>query len=484
MNKSIQHFIEFGTAKIEENMICYAENPTRIAEMVYGVEAAVTELGRNMISEEWETLDEIIRNDSNRKKSWHVVRRDETTLVTHLGPVKYKKTLFRHKETGEYAYLLDKIMGLAPHTRMTEDAVAKVLEEAVQTSYQKGGENACITIDDVSKQTVLNKLHVLEFPEVSQNDERKELPYLYIDCDEDHVSLQFLESREETLEDWKRKNVMPKLVYVYEGITDESGRNKLVNPKYFGGVYDGPDGVESLWKEVKHYIENNSDVEKIDKIYINGDGAGWIRSGTKYIPGGEFVLDKFHMHKYIIKATSHLWDSVDDARSMLYRAIHKKKKWMAEDTFNRILEVTEDESRRRTVETAKKYILNNWSGIMHQVKAKDVNFGCSAEGHVSHIFSDRMSSRPLGWSRTGADKMARLRVYRANKGNMLDLVRYQKLEKAAGAEEEVIFTSSQMFTEERRQRSKLGELYGLKLYSIPYPNIKKMVYFKSHITGL
>ena len=55
MIKSIQHFIEFGTAKIEENMICYAENPTRIAEMVYGVEAAVTELGRNMISEEWET---------------------------------------------------------------------------------------------------------------------------------------------------------------------------------------------------------------------------------------------------------------------------------------------------------------------------------------------------------------------------------------------------------------------------------------------
>ena len=69
MNKSIQHFIEFGTAKIEENMICYAENPTRIAEMVYGVEAAVTELGRNMISEEWETLDEIIRNDSIARKA-------------------------------------------------------------------------------------------------------------------------------------------------------------------------------------------------------------------------------------------------------------------------------------------------------------------------------------------------------------------------------------------------------------------------------
>ncbi len=47
-----------------------------------------------------------------------------------------------------------------------------------------------------------------------------------------------------------------------------------------------------------------------------------------------------------------------------------------------------------------------------------------------------MSSRPLGWSRTGADQMARLRVYYFNGGDMLELVRYQKesLPKAAGCE--------------------------------------------------
>lgn len=42
------------------------------------------------------------------------------------------------------------------------------------------------------------------------------------------------------------------------------------------------------------------------------------------------MLDRFHMHKYIIGATSHLLDSVEDARSDIYRAIYKKKKYKAE----------------------------------------------------------------------------------------------------------------------------------------------------------
>ena len=48
-----------------------------------------------------------------------------------------------------------------------------------------------------------------------------------------------------------------------------------------------------------------------------------------------------------------------------------------------------------------------------------------------------MSMTPMGWSRKGADKMARLSAYTWNKRDMLELVRYQKtvMPKAAGAEE-------------------------------------------------
>ncbi|MBE3581738.1 MAG: UPF0236 family protein [Thermoanaerobacteraceae bacterium] len=38
----------------------------------------------------------------------------------------------------------------------------------------------------------------------------------------------------------------------------------------------------------------------------------------------------------------------------------------------------------------------------------------SAEGHVSHVLSARLSSRPMAWSAKGVDHMARLRAMKAN----------------------------------------------------------------------
>ena len=35
-------------------------------------------------------------------------------------------------------YLLDRIIGLEKHERITEDAQARMLKEAVQTSYRRG----------------------------------------------------------------------------------------------------------------------------------------------------------------------------------------------------------------------------------------------------------------------------------------------------------------------------------------------------------
>lgn len=284
----------------------------------------------------------------------------------------------------------------------------------------------------------------------------------------------------------RNNTIMPRLAYVYEGInTEENGRPKLVNVRYFGGVYDGSDGVSAFWKEVLAYIESAYDMDELKQINLNGDGASWIKSGASILPKTKFVLDKFHMHKYIITATSHLEDSAEDARSEIYRAIHKTGKRACEEVFDKIIAITESETKRKAVETSKGYILSNWSGIQISMKGKDKNIQCSAEGHVSHVFSDRMSSRPLGWSKTGCDKMARLRVYQKNKGNMLELVRFQKeeLPMVSGAEE-VIYSASSMIKIESRNRKKLGNMADIPVYTIPYPQIKKIAALKNHIWGL
>ena len=454
---------------------------TRFAEMVYGVRDGVLELARDMIEEELVAYDEWLRKSERRKAQWQIVRRDKSTLLTSIGSITYHKTLFKDKHNGQTEYLLDRCMGLEKHARMTEDAEAAVLMEAAESSYQKGGEHASIGKEVISKTAVMEKIHRLKFPEMEAGVGRKSVSCLYIDADEDHVALQYLEKKGDIGKRERANRVMPKIRYVYEGITGENGRNELVEARHFGGVYEGAAGNEKLWREVREYIEGSYDMESLRQIYISGDGAAWIKSGTKQLEKAKFVLDKFHMHKYIKTATAHLRDSREDARQELYRAIHKKKKYMAEETFEKILAVTQESSKREAVEAARTYILGNWSGIMEQVKNKELE--CSAEGHVSHIYADRMSSRPLGWSRTGADRMARLRIYRANGGDMLKLVRYQKKEKAAGAEE-IIYSSTQMLLMEKRNREKLGELADLPVYSIPYTQIKKIASLKNHIWGL
>ena len=484
MNNSIQHFCTNGVKNLEKVMVDYSADMTKVAELVQSVTKAVTDLGLSMIAEEWESYDELLRKRKDLRAGWYIVRKDETTLLTSLGSVTYHKTLFRNKETGEHEYLLDRIMGIGKHARLTEDAEAKILEEAVQTNYRRGGENAARTEDVVSKETVMNKIHSLRFPKAEPQSRKKTLKYLYIDADEDHVSLQYINEKGD-IKKPRTNTVMPKLVYVYEGISNENGRNELINKKHFGGVYEGSKEIEELWEEVREYIEASYDTEAIEKIYINGDGAAWIKSGQKYLNKAKFVLDRYHMQKYIIGATSHLQDSAEDARNEIYRSIHGKKKRQAEETFEKILATTESESKRKTVEAAKEYILGNWAGIMQWVQDKNKEVECSAEGHVSHIFSDRMSSRPLGWSRTGADRMSRLRIYERNGGSMLELVRYQKkaLPKASGCEE-VIYSSNAMFSMERKNREALGALADMPVYSIPYPQIRKIAALKNHIWGL
>ena len=67
-----------------------------------------------------------------------------------------------------------------------------------------------------------------------------------------------------------------------------------------------------------------------------------------------------------------------------------------------------------------------------------------------------MSSRPMGWSKKGMEKMAQLRAYYYNGRSMLELVRYQKEpEEKSKACEEVIYRNNEMFAMERKRKKHL-----------------------------
>ena len=489
MINSIRYFEEECINRFEKLEDDFMKEPQKLAEYVLGLTEELQNLGLRIIQESLEEMNTMLRKSKKRLQRWVVESNETKQLITSLGTVTFKKTLFTNRETGESEYLLDRIMGFEKHERISEDAFAKMLKEAVQTSYRRGGEATSLTTD-VKKQTVKNKIHELEFPRNEEKPEKKkEVDYLYIEADEDHASLQFREKRGDLKENenhQKNNCLITKLVYVHEGIEKEapkSKRHKLVNPYYFCGTGYSEDN-SAFWDEVYEYINNHYDLDKVKKIYLNADGGGWIKSGMKRIAGITYVLDEFHLEKYLTKLTSHMKDSREDAANELRTAIRSKTKKDFEEIVDRLEGCLENETGIKRIAEAKEYILSNWTAAKLRLRHQNGVKGSSTEGHVSHILSNRMSSRPMGWSVRGATKMAKLIAYERNGGDMLELVRYQKrnLPKAAGDEYEVL-SSVDVIQSEKNRHGELGKYVESISHSISVQN-KKIVYFNSHIWNL
>ena len=200
----------------------------------------------------------------------------------------------------------------------------------------------------------------------------------------------------------------------------------------------------------------------------------WIKAGCEVLEKAHFVLDKFHMEKYIQRSVVHLLDSAAEVKNDIYEAIYQKERSRVKKLFRQIIDVTEKESKCREVEESLNYLMNNWKGIIIHAEEAGAVWGCHAEGQVSHVLSSRMSSRPMGWSRKGADQMSRLRAYRMNGGKIIDLLIYQenkqKREKRIEKKEELV---------KELRRAQKGRKYAERLQGvIPGKEIHSMKWMR------
>ena len=494
MVKSIQHFSEISIGVFDKIITDFYKNPTDMASFVTGITNELHKVGLLLIEETLEEMDQMICKSGKRRREWviekHLKDNERKELLTSLGTVRFSKTLFTNKETGESCFLLDRILGLEKNERITEDAEARMLEEAVQTSYRRGGENTSLT-DSVSKQTVMNKIHRLEFPQGWKAPTiRKVADYLYIEADEDHIALQYREHKGDlvrTENGSKNNNAITKLIYVHEGIEPEapkSKRNKLISPHYFSRTAEGCSNRE-LWDNVYRYIEETYDLEHVKRIYLSSDGGGWITAGRRQISGLIHVLDRYHLEKHLTKLTGHLKENSQEARKELYRQICRGTKQDFARYVQKLKESLPEGYNLEKYEDSEEYILNNWTAARYRLVKMEGKVGSSTEGHVSHVLSSRMSTQALGWSLIGADKMAQLRAYYLNGGDMLELVRYQKeeLPMAAGGEGESYLSASEMQRSEKSKHREIGKYVDAMSHHLS-DSIKKKAVFQYHIWGI
>ena len=444
MHNSIQQFMEFGVKKLEKVIESFInDKEMNIGEFVLELGKPLQELQCEIIAETIESIDETYRNSIYRTDRYVIERsKVSNSFISTCGEIKYSRTYFESKETGEYVFLADKACGITKNMRKSEDVVIEAIKHVADSSYRISGEHATNTDDIISKQAIMKDVHKLEIPAlIPKVTKKKKIKVLYINADEDHVSLQFNKEKGDLkvlANGYKSNTIEPRLACIFEGIEKESEyskRNRLVGKHYFSGVYKKS---EDIWKEVLEYIDTVYDIEYLESIYIMGDGASWIKLGVDILGiKSHFVLDKFHLNQAIMRAIGHLEDSVGDARTAIYDAISLEDKDAIKKVFDVASEWAKSDSKREQIRRTRVYINNHWEAIIRPNSDEYARMGCSAEGQVSHILSTRLSSRPLGWSKTGVAKISKLRAYMANKGNVADLLKYKKEKQVRVIQEEI-----------------------------------------------
>ena len=368
----------------------------------------LNEVAREILRLVLEEMDREIKQKKKERKGWQVCRNnDHKEVGTLFGQVGYERTYYQHNETKDYAYLVDKQVGYTPHLRIDQNVKAELVTCAANQSYRKSGQligEQCGNIS-ISGQTVKQAVDTFERSTITKQ-KRKQIKTLYIEADEDHVACQ------------RGRRFEARLVYIHEGWETNGKRREIEQPLYLSSV---DEDTETLWEKVWEEVDKHYDLERVERIYLMGDGAAWIQGAKTVFPQAEFVLDKFHYMKYIRKAVG----GAQKQGKMLKNAIRFGNYEKAQAVIRELIKEAATPSRKLSILDAWKYIDNNWEAIKALYR-EEKTLSCSAEGHISHVLSARLSSRPMGWSKNGAKHMSYVRVAQANGQSVAEQYKLQR----------------------------------------------------------
>ena len=449
-----------------------------VSSLTVAIKEFTDVLGKELFSEIAKQLDEIIFEDNKKKKQYEPVRFQEKSLITKNGKTKFERRYYKDKETEEYLYLTDAVLGIDKGERIDKKVKSEVIERANDQSYNKSGKMVVPGLE-ISATTVMKNVRKNEWDmeiEERKKEDKIKAKYIYIQVDEDHIKERNKKgctiSKIVTI--YTRKRILTKPDRMDEV---QQVRKELVDKFTFSGLYKDN---QKLWEDVAYYIDCTYKKDEIENIFIMGDGASYIKAGVEWIEKSVFVLDLFHLEKYInhLNYDEYLKSKLQDAieqydpistENIMNEAINKIKEQIEEDEkIGRNVKYVKN--RLKKIEDTKKYFMNQWSGIEANDIYKDKLTGCCQEGQVHHTLSERMSTDAKVWSENGIDEMSHLRAFTQNGGNI-----YQKIIDISTKEKR----NKKIEALEKRIRNKANKkLFGTTGVKIPISKARDELYYE------
>lgn len=370
---------------------------------------------RKMLIRYIENLDDSFRYSSDRTRNYYVKDNRSRTIITMLGEVTYKRTIYRDKRTNKNYCYVDEKLGIDKYIRYTNDVGAKVTEEYANTnSMIKVGRNigsiihSRFTLEDsdkyaIPRQTIFNLLHRSKEVRVL-SDSKEEISDIYILMDEKYIGHQEKNIGKDL------KDIMVKSAVIVEGLDKSHKRHKYIKPHYLSYVSN------EFTSYLEDYIFSKYDIDKINKVHFLSDGGSWINGVYK-----DFVLDRKLKKRYLDKfhVFTALWSvSLDEEiYSSLINALNKEDK----DTFLKLLDylVKTYPDREEIIKATRSYISNNYEAVKNMLNLKDMN--CAMEQAISHHIASQFTSVPKAYSNKYINLYLSLRDNYRNGENIKEL---------------------------------------------------------------
>jgi hypothetical protein len=322
------------------------------------------------------------------------------TIYTAFGQFNFRRTYF--KVPSGNAYLLDEIMNLRPYDRVDTHVSARMVNESAEASFGRGANIA--TDGHLSRQTAWRK--AMECGEVvTLPRRRRQTPKsIHIFADEDHVDMQD-----------GTNTILPLITITSGKVPVCKNRNELTDTVHINGY-----GLtsERRWEYAYAVCAEMFDMDKVQEVYIYGDGASWIATSSVCFPNAIQVLDGYHFRQKMTGLTA------GEICSEYGRKLHSAVRYDKMNVFQELIYEMEDaviagmpeckmrRGRLHVIREFGAYIINHWDKVQNM--SLENSIGSCTEAMVSHVFSERFSRNPMGWSRAGLSKMSMIRVFVKN----------------------------------------------------------------------
>jgi len=399
------------------------------------------QIGRKSMEAALSDIDDKLRETRPRRMLKNTGKKAKYFL-TRLGGIRYKRTRYIDKATGNPMYLLEEKLGLKKNQRISLLRAKIDALIATVSPYRDTKKNAELLTGSTRSHEAIRQSVIKEAERIikyqnhstektrrledNNEDSKPSNDIAYVESDSTFIRLQRRRKRKGKpyiIKTNRRRQRRRKSIEVKLGIgyTDKVKRYntgfgkglKLKDKFTYASIGSGKTFMECL----SLIAEKRLSLSKAKAIIFGGDGGSYITKGIQdYFTGAIYVLCKFHLKRNIKRALP----GKGKTQLAINNLLKRDKIDKALSLLGRIIKRTKNRKKKESVEELHTYISQNRHGINSIKRIKDKSLRDEVKGagaiepNVDKFLAHRFKKRGMSWSEKGALSLLKIKETIAN----------------------------------------------------------------------